>query len=151
MTSAVASQPAAATTAVRAEEVTKIYGVGEAAVRALNNISVEFAAGHYTAIMGPSGSGKSTLLHCMAGLDTLTSGEARIGDADLASLSDQQLTVLRRERVGFVFQAFNLLPTLSARDNILLPFILGGGRPDPAWFDEVVATCLLYTSDAADE
>src|SRR4051794_452291 len=98
----------------RAEQATKIYGAGDTAVRALDDVTVEFPAGRFTAIMGPSGSGKSTLMHCVAGLDTLTSGRAFIGDVDLGSLSDRDLTILRREHVGFVFQAFNLIPTLTA-------------------------------------
>ena len=106
-----AAQPVAA----RAELARKAYGAGDATVVALDSVTVDFAAGQFTAIMGPSGSGKSTLLHCLAGLDTLTSGTVRIGDTDLAALSDKQLTLLRRDRLGFVFQAFNLLPTLTAR------------------------------------
>ena len=140
MTSAVASQPAAATTAVRAEEVTKIYGVGEAAVRALNNISVEFAAGHYTAIMGPSGSGKSTLLHCLAGLDRVTAGRVVLGDIDITAVSEKELTLVRRDKIGFVFQSYNLIPTLNAIENITLPLALAGRKPDKEWLDRVIST-----------
>jgi putative ABC transport system ATP-binding protein len=126
--------------AAAAHEARKVYGSGPAAVRALDGVSVEVPAGRFTAIMGPSGSGKSTLLHCLAGLDTLTSGRVTIGTTDLAGLSDRELTVLRRERVGFVFQSFNLVPTMTAWDNIRLPFLLDGRRPDRDWLDEVVAT-----------
>ncbi|MCU1459854.1 MAG: hypothetical protein JWL73_3946, partial [Actinomycetia bacterium] len=126
--------------AARTVGATKVYGEGEAAVRALDEVTVDLPTARLTAIMGPSGSGKSTLLHCAAGLDALTSGRAYIGGDDLATLSDQKLTVLRRERVGFVFQSFNLVPTLSAIENITLPFTLGGTRPDPAWLDEVITT-----------
>jgi len=107
-------------------------------VRALDGVSVAFDRGGFTAIMGPSGSGKSTLLHCLAGLDVLTSGRTYVGDVDLAALSDKQLTRLRRDRLGFIFQAFNLLPTLTAAENITLPLALAGRRPDPAWFDTVI-------------
>src|SRR5512139_539051 len=113
--------PVAPTPAVAAVEVTKTYGSGDAAVQALRGVSVGFGKGVFTAIMGPSGSGKSTLMHCLAGLDTVTSGSVLLGDVDLTRLDDRRLTLLRRERIGFVFQAFNLLPTLSARQNILLP------------------------------
>ncbi len=123
---------------VRAVELSKVYGTGDARVAALDGISVEFGAGEFTAIMGPSGSGKSTLLHCLAGLDTPTSGQVYIGDVDLTSLSDKQLTRLRRDKVGFVFQAFNLIPTLSASENITLPLDIAGRAVDPARFDEVV-------------
>jgi putative ABC transport system ATP-binding protein len=126
--------------AARAECATKVYGTADTAVRALDDVTVDMPAGHLTAIMGPSGSGKSTLMHCMAGLDTLTAGRVRIGDQDLAELSDQALTRLRRDHVGFVFQAFNLIPTLSALENIRLPFTLAGRTPDAAWLDEVVTT-----------
>jgi len=115
----------------------KVFGLAHTAVRALDGISAEFGAGRFTAIMGPSGSGKSTLLHCLAGLDQLTSGQALIGDVDLSTLDDKQMTLLRRERIGFVFQSFNLVPTLSARENIELPLALGGHKPDPVWLDQL--------------
>jgi putative ABC transport system ATP-binding protein len=126
--------------AARAIDTTKVYGQGVAEVRALDGVSVEFGTGRFTAIMGPSGSGKSTLMHCLAGLDTLTSGSVWIGDTDLGSLSDKRLTQLRRDRVGFIFQAFNLLPMLTAGENITLPMKLAGRKPDREWFDTVVAT-----------
>jgi putative ABC transport system ATP-binding protein len=128
----------AVTAAVRVAELVKVYGTGEAAVRALDGISVDFQSGRFTAIMGPSGSGKSTLMHCAAGLDTVTSGTVTLGQTPLTGLSDRALTRLRRDRVGFVFQSFNLLPTLSAAQNIRLPLELAGRRPDRAWFDHVV-------------
>jgi putative ABC transport system ATP-binding protein len=126
--------------AAGAIDATKIYGVGDAEVRALDGVSVAFETGKFTAIMGPSGSGKSTLLHCLAGLDTLTSGATYIGDTYLASLDDKALTELRRTSVGFVFQAFNLIPTLTAEENIRLPMMLGGERGDEAWIDQVITT-----------
>ena len=132
--------PGSAAIAARAVEATKVYGTGPTAVRALDEATLAIPAGRLTAVMGPSGSGKSTLLQCMAGLDTLTAGRVEIGGDDLSDLSDDQLTLLRRERIGFVFQAFNLVPTLTARANILLPLTLGGREPDPVWFDRVVAT-----------
>src|SRR6185312_13785378 len=128
------------TAAARTEAATKIFGTGQAQVRALDDVTVGFATGRFTAIMGPSGSGKSTLLHCSAGLDRLTSGRAFIGDADLSTLDDRELTLLRRDRVGFVFQAFNLVPTVTAAENIVLPLRLAGRKPDQAWMDEVVTT-----------
>ena len=127
-------------TAARAVAASKVYGSGETAVRALDEVTVEIATGRLTGIMGPSGSGKSTLMHCMAGLDSVTAGQVFIGDQDLATLSDHALTRLRRDRVGFVFQAFNLIPTLSALENIRLPFILAGRRPDDEWLEQVIAT-----------
>jgi putative ABC transport system ATP-binding protein len=126
--------------AARAVGLSKVYGEGDAAVRALDDVSVEFERARYTAIMGPSGSGKSTLLHCMAGLDTPTSGQVFIGDVDLTMLSEKALTLLRRRSVGFVFQAYNLVPTLTAAENITLPLDIAGEEPDKAWFDEVVDT-----------
>ena len=114
-------------------DAVKVYGKGQTEVRALDGVTVEFVTGRYTAIMGPSGSGKSTLLHCVAGLDTLTSGQAFIGDADLSTLNDQQLTTLRRDHVGFVFQSFNLVPTITAAENINLPLLLAGRRGDQEW------------------
>ena len=126
--------------AARAEAASKVYGKGDAAVTALDGVTVGFARGQYTAIMGPSGSGKSTLMHCVAGLDTLTSGRAFLGDVDLSSLNDKALTLLRRDKVGFVFQAYNLVPTLTAAENISLPAALAGRKPDRAWLDQVVAT-----------
>jgi len=128
------------TDAARAEDLRKTYGTGDAVVHALGGVTVAFTQGEFTAIMGASGSGKSTLLHCMAGLDVPTSGKVLIGDTDLTTLSDRDLTKLRRDRIGFVFQAFNLVPTLTAQENILLPSAIAGRRPDPAWFDEVVDT-----------
>jgi putative ABC transport system ATP-binding protein len=126
--------------AARAVGLSKVYGEGDAAVRALDDVSVEFERARYTAIMGPSGSGKSTLLHCMAGLDTPTSGQVFIGDVDLTMLSEKALTLLRRRSVGFVFQAYNLVPTLTAAENITLPLDIAGEEPDKGWFDEVVDT-----------
>ena len=123
---------------MRAEHAVKMYGTGDTAVTALDDVTVEFPAGRFTAIMGPSGSGKSTLLHCLAGLDSLTAGRAFVGDVELGDLSDRQLTLLRRDRIGFVFQAFNLVPTLSARDNITLPMTLAGTAPDPDWLATVI-------------
>jgi putative ABC transport system ATP-binding protein len=129
--------------AARVHEARKSYGVDDATVVALDDVSVEFAAGRFTAIMGPSGSGKSTLMHCVAGLDTLTSGKAYVGGTDLATLSDKERTILRRDRLGFIFQAFNLLPTLTAEENITLPADLAGRKLDRDWLDTVVTTLKL--------
>ncbi|MFJ7070340.1 ABC transporter ATP-binding protein [Streptomyces sp. NPDC101115] len=129
-----ATRPAAA----RVVDAVKVYGIGDTEVRALDGVSVDFPAGRFTAIMGPSGSGKSTLMHCAAGLDTLTSGSALVGDTDLSALDDRRLTLLRRERIGFVFQAFNLLPTLTVAENITLPLDLAGVAPDQARLDALV-------------
>ena len=126
--------------AARAIEAVKVYGAGTTEVRALDGVTVDIPAGRFTAVMGPSGSGKSTLMHCLAGLDQLSAGRVEVGGQDLGSLSDRGLTRLRRERIGFVFQAFNLVPTLSAEENILLPLDLAHRKPDDAWFDEVVRT-----------
>jgi putative ABC transport system ATP-binding protein len=126
--------------AARAVGATKAYGKGESEIRALDSIDVEFHAGQFTAIMGPSGSGKSTLMHALAGLDELTEGQVLIGDVDLTTLNDKKLTKLRRDRLGFVFQAFNLVPTLTALENITLPMDLAGRKPDPVWLDLVVST-----------
>jgi putative ABC transport system ATP-binding protein len=126
--------------AARAVDATKVYGADATAVMALDSVNVDLEAGRFTAIMGPSGSGKSTLMHCIAGLDTLTEGQVFLGDVDLGTLSDRDLTLLRRDRVGFVFQSFNLVPTLSAGENIVLPDRLAGRRPDAGWLDEVIAT-----------
>lgn len=126
--------------AARAIEATKIYGEGTAEVRALDGISLDIERGRFTAIMGPSGSGKSTLLHCLAGLDDLTTGSILIGDIDLGSLDDDELTRLRRDRIGFIFQAFNLVPTLNAVENITLPVAIAGKRAEPEWLDTVVTT-----------
>ncbi len=124
--------------AARINAGSKIYGEGDTEVRALDGVSAEFERGVFTAIMGPSGSGKSTLLHCTAGLDTLSDGAVYIGDTELGSLKDKDLTLLRREKVGFIFQAFNLIPTLSARENVLLPLLIAGDDHDEQWFDQVV-------------
>jgi putative ABC transport system ATP-binding protein len=135
-------QPVAAqaSSAAHTVDATKVYGKDETRVTALDHVTVTFPRGVFTAIMGPSGSGKSTLLHCSAGLDRLTSGHAFIGDADLSTLNDHQLTLLRRDRVGFVFQAFNLVPTVTAAENIVLPLRLAGRKPDQAWMNQVVTT-----------
>ena len=133
-------KPPAAVPAARIVHGTKIYGKGATAVRALDAISADFAAGKFTAIMGPSGSGKSTLLHCLAGLDRLTSGQVLLGETDLSSLDDKAMTLLRRERIGFVFQAFNLVPTLTAGENVVLPLTLGGRNPDRAWVTELTGS-----------
>ena len=126
--------------AARAVKVSKIYGEGDAAVRALDSVTVGFPTGRFTAIMGPSGSGKSTLMHCLAGLDVVTSGNVFLGETDLSSLDDKGLTQLRRDQVGFIFQAYNLLPTLTALENITLPLDLAGRKPDQAWLDQVIDT-----------
>lgn len=126
------------TTAVSVQSATKTYGSGDAAVNALAGISAEFEQGKFTAIMGPSGSGKSTLLHCLAGLDSLTTGEVQLGDVALSSLSDKDLTLVRREKIGFIFQAFNLIPTLTAHENIVLPLSIAGEKPDDEWYQTVI-------------
>jgi putative ABC transport system ATP-binding protein len=138
-----ASGPATATAplpAARAVDATKVYGSGDTEVRALDDVTVDLPESRYTAIMGPSGSGKSTLMHCLAGLDTLTSGRVYIGDVDLTTLSDKELTRLRRDSVGFVFQAYNLVPTLTAVENITLPSSLAGTKPDGDWLGQVIKT-----------
>ena len=124
--------------AARATGLSKVYGQGETQVVALDNVSVDFAQGQFTAIMGPSGSGKSTLMHCVAGLDTFSSGSVRIGETELGTLKDKQLTRLRRDKIGFIFQAFNLLPTLTALENITLPMDIAGRKPDQQWLNTVV-------------
>jgi putative ABC transport system ATP-binding protein len=126
--------------AARAVDVVKSYGSGSTAVRALDSVSVELRRGEFTAIMGPSGSGKSTLMHCLAGLDSVTSGSVSIGDIELRGLSDRKMTALRRDRIGFVFQAFNLVPTLTALENITLPTAIAGRRPDRQWLQTVIDT-----------
>ena len=132
--------PTARRSIVTVRDAVKIYGSGSTAVRALDGVTLDIPAHRFIAIMGPSGSGKSTLMHCMAGLDTLTSGRVLLGNIDLGRLSDRKLTQLRRDHVGFVFQSFNLVPTLTAAENISLPSALAGRRPDRAWLDRVVAT-----------
>jgi putative ABC transport system ATP-binding protein len=127
------AQPAA-----RGVELVKVYGKGDAEVRALDGISVGFAPGQFSAIMGPSGSGKSTLMHCMAGLDTITAGHVYVGDVELSSLNDKELTRLRRDKIGFIFQAYNLVPTLTAAENITLPMDIAGRKPDQEWVDRLI-------------
>jgi putative ABC transport system ATP-binding protein len=124
--------------AARASELSKIYGQGETQVVALDRVSVDFRQGEFTAIMGPSGSGKSTLMHCVAGLDSFSSGSVRLGETELGALKDKQLTQLRRDKVGFIFQSFNLLPTLTAMENITLPMDIAGRKPDKEWLDQVI-------------
>ncbi|MGW7051764.1 ABC transporter ATP-binding protein [Streptomyces sp. NPDC054887] len=124
--------------AARATELSKVYGQGETQVVALDRVSVDFRQGEFTAIMGPSGSGKSTLMHCVAGLDSFSSGSVRIGETELGALKDKQLTQLRRDKIGFIFQAFNLLPTLTAAENITLPMDIAGRKPDKDWLKTVI-------------
>jgi len=126
--------------AARGLNVVKIYGQGDAAVRALDGVSVDFAPGQFSAIMGPSGSGKSTLMHCMAGLDSVTAGEVFLGDIELSRLNDKELTRLRRDKVGFIFQSYNLVPTLTAAENITLPMDIAGRKPDREWVDRLIET-----------
>ncbi|MGH9187923.1 MAG: ABC transporter ATP-binding protein [Acidimicrobiales bacterium] len=143
MTSAPLDAPTFAdtlTVVARAIEAVKIYGREATEVRALDGVSVDFPAGRYTAIMGPSGSGKSTLMHCVAGLDTLTSGRIELAGQDLGTLKDKDLTLLRREQVGFIFQSFNLVPTLTAKENMTLPLDLAGRAPDQGWVNTVIGT-----------
>ena len=124
--------------AARTRGLTKVYGQGDARVVALDHVDVDFSGGRFTAVMGPSGSGKSTLMHCVAGLDRPTSGDVLIGETTISTLRDAKLTALRRDRIGFIFQAFNLVPTLTARENIELPMAIAGRRPDRDWFDQVI-------------
>jgi len=126
--------------AARVVELSKVYGKGDTAVRALDGVSLDIRRGEFTAIMGPSGSGKSTMMHCAAGLDSATSGEVWVGDVEITRLKDKALTTLRRDRIGFVFQSFNLIPTLTAEENILLPLAIAGRKPDRAWYDLVIDT-----------
>jgi len=132
------TSPPTTAIAARAVHASKIYGEGETEVRALDDVEVDFGRGAYTAIMGPSGSGKSTLLHCIAGLDSLTTGQVFLGDVELSALNEKHLTQLRRDRIGFVFQSYNLIPTLTAIENITLPLALAGRDPDQQWLDHVV-------------
>ena len=140
MTEPTPAPVATVTWAAQVLGASKVYGSGDAEVRALDGVTVGFEPGRFTAIMGPSGSGKSTLMQCAAGLDRLTAGRALIGDVDITSLNEKQLTLLRRDKVGFIFQQFNLLPTLDARENITFPLDLAGRKPDPAWMDQVITT-----------
>jgi putative ABC transport system ATP-binding protein len=137
---AIHPEPARTISAARAEAVTKVYGSGPAAVTALDSVTVEFAPERFAAIMGPSGSGKSTLLHCLAGLDSVGSGRVLLGRQDITHMSERDLTEVRRANVGYVFQAFNLLPTLTVQENIALPLSIAGKRPDPKWLKTVIDT-----------
>src|ERR1700712_1327701 len=138
-----APAPESPAVAARVIDLTKVYGSGNAEVRALDGVTLDIAAAAFTAVMGPSGSGKSTLMHCCAALDTPTSGQVLLGDTEIGGLDDKRLTRLRRERIGFVFQSFNLIPTLTARGNILLPPSIAGRKPDPEWYDTVIDTVSL--------
>ena len=137
-----ATAPEASTPAVAASvrDLTKVYGTGDAQVRALDGVSLDLYQGAFTAVMGPSGSGKSTLMHCCAALDVPTSGQVLLGDVEIGGLSDKRLTRLRRDQIGFVFQSFNLVPTLTAGENILLPLAIAGRKPDPEWYAQVIET-----------
>ena len=143
MTATVPTAPTATTVAARTIDVMKVYGSGEAEVRALDRINVEFASEQYTAIMGPSGSGKSTLLHCLAGLDRVTSGQVFLGETEISACSEKQLTLIRRDSIGFIFQSYNLIPTLTAAENITLPLALAGQKATPELFDRIVDTVRL--------
>ncbi len=138
-----APAPGPPAAAARVIDLTKVYGSGDAEVRALDGVTLDIAAGEFTAVMGPSGSGKSTLMHCCAALDTPTSGQVLLGDTEIGGLDDKRLTRLRRERIGFVFQSFNLVPTLTAGENILLPLSIAGRKPDADWYDVVIDTVNL--------
>jgi len=133
-------RPEADGTAARARGLTKAYGTGETAVLALDSVDVDIASGRFTAVMGPSGSGKSTLMHCLAGLDTVSAGQVWLGDTEITGLKERELTRLRRDRIGFMFQSFNLIPTLNAAENITLPMDIAGKRPDEKWLDQVIDT-----------
>jgi putative ABC transport system ATP-binding protein len=135
-----ASVPPTSGAVARGVDLVKVYGQGDATVRALDGVSVGFAPGQFSAIMGPSGSGKSTLMHCMAGLDAITSGRVFVGDVELSNLNDKELTRLRRDKIGFIFQAYNLVPTLTAAENITLPMDIAGRKPDKAWVDQLIDT-----------
>jgi putative ABC transport system ATP-binding protein len=135
--------PPNVTLAARALDASKVYGSGEAEVRALNGINVAFESAHLSAIMGPSGSGKSTLLHCLAGLDRLTSGQIYLGDTEISRLGEKELTLIRRDKLGFIFQSYNLIPTLNALENMTLPLSLAGRKPDPDWLNTIVTTVRL--------
>ena len=128
------------TPAARVANLTKTYGAGQALVRALDDVTLDLADGEFTAVMGPSGSGKSTLMHCCAALDTADSGSVHIGDSELTAMKDKELTLLRRDQIGFIFQSFNLVPTMTAEENILLPLAIAGRKPDAAWFRTVIDT-----------
>jgi putative ABC transport system ATP-binding protein len=140
MTQQATSEPIVRQVAARAVDVTKTYGSGEAVVTALDHVSVDLLAGEFTAVMGPSGSGKSTLMHCCAALDSVTSGRVYVGETELSGLKDKELTRLRRDEIGFVFQSFNLVPTLTAEENITLPLSIAGRRPDEEWYRTVIDT-----------
>jgi putative ABC transport system ATP-binding protein len=126
--------------AARARGLTKAYGSGETTVLALDSVDVDIARGRFTAVMGPSGSGKSTLMHCLAGLDTVSAGQVWLGDTEITGLKERELTRLRRDRIGFMFQSFNLIPTLNAAENITLPMDIAGQKPDQKWLDQVIDT-----------
>jgi putative ABC transport system ATP-binding protein len=140
---ATAPAPISTSAAARAVDVTKVYGTGDTSVDALAGVSVEFRRGQYAAIMGPSGSGKSTLLHCLAGLDRVTSGHIFLGDDEISAMNEKQLTLIRRDKIGFVFQSYNLVPTLTGLENINLPLALAGKKPDQEWLDQIIETVHL--------